>query len=118
MADFSIQIIKGWLLGSYEDKVRFNEATNYKYEDYIYSTIAGEQPYFVGDYIGEIPAGCYFICDEGNLLALEAERITCEEGITEQTDEWRPMLANSGYTADECELFYDPLVYLLAHVDC
>ena len=117
MADFSVQIIKGWLLGSYEDKERFHEATNYKYEDYIYSAVPGEQPYFVGDYIGEIPAGCHFICDEGNLIGLEAERIICEDGITEQIDEWRPILANAGYTEDECELFYEPLVYLIAHVD-
>lgn len=117
MADFEVQIIKGWLLGSYEEKERFLEATNYKYEDYIYSAEPSEQPYFVGDYIGAIPAGCHFICDEGNLLALEAERIICENGVTEQVDEWRPMLANAGYTVDECELFYDPLVYLLAHVD-
>lgn len=117
MADFEVQIIKGWLLGSFEEKERFLEATNYKYEDYIYSAEPSEQPYFVGDYIGAIPAGCHFVCDEGNLLALEAEHIICEKGVTEQVDEWRPMLANAGYRADECELFYDPLVYLLARVD-
>lgn len=117
MPYFEIQLIKGWLLGSYEEKERFLEATNFKYEDSIYSAIPGQAPYFVGDYVGAIPAGCHFVCDEGNLLGLDAYKITCENGITEQVDEWRPMLANAGYTIDECELFYDPLVYILAYED-
>lgn len=117
MADFEIQLVKGWLLNTYEDKERFLEATDYKYEDYIHSAEPCEAPYFFGDYIGAIPAGCYFPCDENNLLGLDADRFICENGVTEQTDEWRPMIANAGFTADNCELFYDPLVYIIAHVD-
>lgn len=117
MAYFEVQFIKGWLLGSYEEKERFLEATDYKYEDSIHSAVPGQGPYFFGDCIGSVPAGFYYPCDEMNRLMFEPDHLTCVNGVTEKVDEWLPMLANAGYTEENSEFFYDPLTYIVAYMD-
>lgn len=113
--DCETRIVKGWLLGSYEEKERFHEATDYKYEDFIHSADCCEDPYFVGDDIATIPGGCHMECDKMNMLIFNKDSFTVNGGITnpEAMAEWRVQLANAGYDKDHI-LFDEPRIYILS----
>lgn len=115
MAYFDILILKGWKLGEYDELERFHEATEYKYEDNIYSAEPGIGPYFFGDEMGCIPRGCHMECDDWNLQIFKVADIDCVCGVTQDADEWRVMLANAGYDGEDA-LFYAPSAYLLARM--
>ena len=116
MPYFDTLILKGWKLGDYEELERFHEATNYHYEDYIYSAEPGISPYFVGDEMGCIPGGCHMECDDWNLQIFKVADMICSGGVTEQADEWRVMLANAGYDSNNI-LFDKARAYLIARMD-
>lgn len=115
--DFDVLILKGWEIGDYDELERFHEATNYAYEDNIYIAEPSTGPYFFGDEMGCIPAGCHMECDKWNLQIFNVADVECVNGVTtpEKMDEWRVMLANAGYD-NRHPFFYKPSAYLLARM--
>lgn len=116
MADFETRIVMGWRINTEEEKERFNEATNYRYEDNWHAPDYCMEPYILGDDIITIPAGTLMDLYAINKIIQTTKVVPLNitpHSVTVERPDWTVKIANAGYTCDSV-LFDPPQIYILS----